>query len=126
MNDSSRELEREASRSRRRLSGLLDELRDRASPGEMVEQLVQLADRDGGGSEFIRNLKQQVRRHPLPCLLIATGITWLMISDLQKTRQASADGLRASPGPAARSRRPPAKKSKAPVGSRKRAPRRRA
>jgi hypothetical protein len=47
MTDTSRELEHEAATSRARLSGLLDELRFRVSPGEVVERLVREADRDG-------------------------------------------------------------------------------
>ena len=38
MTDTSRELEHEAATSRARLSGLLDELRFRVSPGEVVER----------------------------------------------------------------------------------------
>jgi Protein of unknown function (DUF3618) len=86
MTDTSRELEHEAEASRARLSRLLDELRLRVSPGEVVERLMHDANRNGSGSEFLRTLRQQVRSNPIACMLIAAGITWMMLSDLQKNR----------------------------------------
>jgi Protein of unknown function (DUF3618) len=97
MSDTSRTLEHEAAASRARLSGLLDELRFRVSPGEVVERLVRDASRDGSGSEFIRTLRQQVRSNPVACMLIAAGITWMMLSDLQKNRRVPSTEGRAAP-----------------------------
>jgi Protein of unknown function (DUF3618) len=109
MNDTSRELEHEADASRARLSGLLDELRFRVSPGEVVERLVRDANRDGSGSEFMRTLRQQVRSNPVACMLIAAGITWMMLADLQKKRPTSGAGEARAAAP----RRPRAKRSAA-------------
>jgi hypothetical protein len=89
MTDTSRELEHEAEASRARLSRLLDELRLRVSPGEVVERLVRDANLNGSGSEFLRTLREQVRSNPIACMLIAAGITWMMLSDLQKHRAVS-------------------------------------
>ena len=94
MSDTSRELEHEAEASRARLSSLLDELRFRVSPGEVVERLVRDANRDGSGSEFMRTLRQQVRSNPVACMLIAAGITWMMLADLQRNRRAAAASRR--------------------------------
>jgi hypothetical protein len=87
MTDTSRELEHEAEVSRQRLSGLLDELRFRVSPGEVVERLVRDANRHGLGSEFLRTLREQVRSNPVACMLIAAGISWMMLTDLQRNRR---------------------------------------
>ena len=92
MSDASSNLEHEADASRRRLAGLLDELRFRVSPGEVVERLVRDASRDGAGSQLLHTLREQVRSNPVACILIAAGISWMMLSDLQKNRRA----LRAS------------------------------
>jgi hypothetical protein len=116
MTDTSRELEHEAEVSRQRLSRLLDELRFRVSPGEVVERLVRDANRDGAGSEFLRTLREQVRSNPVACMLIAAGITWMMMTDLQRNRRA----LRASETRAIASRRTRATRS----GPRKRPQRR--
>ncbi len=77
-NRSSADIEREVERTRARLSDTLDELRDRMSPGQVVDQLVDYA-RDTGGGEFVRNLGRSMRDNPLPILLIGTGIAWLML-----------------------------------------------
>jgi hypothetical protein len=117
MSETSRELEDKAEASRARLSNLLDELRFRVSPGEVVERLVRDANRDGSGAEFIRTLREQVRSNPVACMLIAAGITWMMISDLQKNRRA----LRASETHAVAPRRTQTRRSAA----KKRRPQRR-
>jgi hypothetical protein len=127
MSDTSRELEHEAESSRARLSRLLDELRFRVSPGEMVERMVREANRDGSGSEFLRTLRQQVRSNPVACMLIAAGITWMMLSDLQRNRRAPrASETRAFAASGSRARRSAAKKRRLPrrTKSRKAAARR--
>jgi hypothetical protein len=114
MSDTSSELEHEAEASRRRLARLLDELRFRVSPGEVVERLVRDASRDGTGSQFLRTLREQVRSNPIACMLIAAGITWMMVSDLQKNRRAlRASELRALAPRRARARRSAAKATRA-------------
>lgn len=77
---SSSEMEREVESTRAQLTGTLEELRDKASPGQLFEQALGYA-RDSGGADFARNLGQQVRDNPLPLLLIGAGIGWLMLSD---------------------------------------------
>lgn len=77
---SSAELERETEQTRERVSSLLDELRHRASPGEVVDQLFDYA-RHGSGAEFVQTLSTQVKNNPLALALIGTGLGWLMFSD---------------------------------------------
>jgi uncharacterized protein YjbJ (UPF0337 family) len=76
---SAAEIEREVEATRANLTGTLEELRDRASPGQLFEQAIDYA-RTSGGAEFARNLGQAVRDNPLPLLLIGAGIGWLMLS----------------------------------------------
>jgi len=78
-NRSSAEIEREVENTRARLTGTLEELRDRASPGQVFEQVIDYA-RDSGGADFVRNLGQAVRDNPLPILLIGAGVGWLMLA----------------------------------------------
>jgi ElaB/YqjD/DUF883 family membrane-anchored ribosome-binding protein len=79
-------LEYQTETSRNRVSDLLDELRDRVSPGEVVDQVVGFAG-DGAG-EFVRSLGRQVRDNPLPCVLAGVGLAWLMLA-----RRTGHDGL---------------------------------
>ena len=72
-------IERDVERTRANLTRTLDELRDRLSPGQVMDQLTEWA-KGSGGAEFARNLGAQVRDNPLPILLVGAGIGWLMMS----------------------------------------------
>lgn len=73
-------IEAEVEETRARLARTIEEIRDRMSPGQILDQAIDYA-RDSGGGEFTRNLGRQVRDNPLPILLIGAGIGWLMASD---------------------------------------------
>ncbi|NKC31054.1 DUF3618 domain-containing protein [Falsiroseomonas selenitidurans] len=88
---SSAEIEHEVEETRAGLTDTLEQLRDRASPGQLFEQALDYA-RGSGGVEFTRNLGAQVRDNPLPLLLIGAGIGWLMLGGQPRTRQAMAYG----------------------------------
>ena len=77
---SSAEIEREVEDTRARLTGTLEQLRDRATPGQLFEQALDYA-KQSGGTDFARNLAASVRDNPLPLLLIGAGIGWLMLSE---------------------------------------------
>ncbi len=75
---SSEELEREVARERDQITRTLDELRDRMSLGQMVDQAFNYA-RNSGGSDFVHNITRQVQANPLPVILTGIGIGWLMM-----------------------------------------------
>jgi Protein of unknown function (DUF3618) len=77
-------IEREVEQTRAGLTNTLDELRERASPGQLFEQALDYA-RSSGGNEFVRNLGASVRDNPLPLLLIGAGIGWLMLAGGNRT-----------------------------------------
>lgn len=74
---STSEIERDVERSRARVSDTLRELRERMSPGQVVDEVLDYA-RSSGGADFARNLRRSVTENPLPLLLAGTGIAWLM------------------------------------------------
>ncbi len=71
-------LEREVDQARARLSSTADELSYRLSPGQLVDQALEMAREHGG--EFGRNLGSQVKNNPLPMILTSVGLSWLMMS----------------------------------------------
>ena len=77
---SSAQLEREAEQTRSQLAQTLDELRERITPGQLVDQAVDYA-KDSGGGLFVRNLGRQTTANPLPVALIGAGVAWLMLSN---------------------------------------------
>jgi hypothetical protein len=71
------------------LAGTLEELRDRMTPGGVVDQVVDYT-RDGPVAEFLCNLGREVRENPMPLVLIGIGIAWLMVASSRTARAAVA------------------------------------
>jgi ElaB/YqjD/DUF883 family membrane-anchored ribosome-binding protein len=85
---SSAQLEREAEQTRSQLAQTLDELRERITPGQLVDQAVDYA-KDSGGGLFVRNLGRQATDNPLPVALIGAGVAWLMLSNGRRSSNAA-------------------------------------
>lgn len=79
---SAAEIERDVHASRARVEQTLDQIQDRLSPGQLIDQTVTYL-RDGGGGEFARNLGESVKQNPLPVALIAAGVGWMMLGGHQ-------------------------------------------
>ena len=79
--------ERAAEATRGNLTGTFDALRQRLTPGRMVDEAVDYA-RDTAVADFCRNLARDVREHPLPLLLIGAGIAWAIVATSIRQRPA--------------------------------------
>lgn len=84
----SAQLEREAEQTRSQLAQTLDELRERITPGQLVDQAVDYA-KDSGGGMFVRNLGRQTTANPLPVALIGAGVAWLMMANGRRPASAA-------------------------------------
>jgi ElaB/YqjD/DUF883 family membrane-anchored ribosome-binding protein len=89
---SAAEIEREVNASRARVEQTLDQIQDRLSPGQMIDQAVSYF-RDGGGGEFTRNLGDSVKQNPMPVALIALGVGWMMLAGQQSRRHDDPDPM---------------------------------
>jgi hypothetical protein len=76
---SAAEVEREVRESRARVERTLDQIQDRLSPGQLVDQAMTYF-RDSGGREFARNFGESVKQNPMPVALVAVGVAWMMMS----------------------------------------------
>lgn len=85
---SSHEIEREVENSRASVQNTLNELRERMSPGQLVDEAMGYL-KTSGGNEFAGNLGRSVRDNPLPVLLIGAGIGWLMMGGNTAQRPAA-------------------------------------
>lgn len=88
------ELEREAEARRAELNRTADSLKDRLSPGQMIDEIAGYLDRSDS-SLALRNLKTQVRDNPLALALIGGGLAWLFAGPKardQVSHQSSAHG----------------------------------
>jgi ElaB/YqjD/DUF883 family membrane-anchored ribosome-binding protein len=89
MSLSTDQIERQAENHRAHISELLDELRYRVTPGEVVDQFLGW----DNGREIAQNFGRQVRDNPMPLALIGAGLAWLMMSDgSAKSRSIRGDG----------------------------------
>jgi hypothetical protein len=72
-------IERDLEGTRSRLNQGLNELQEKVAPRELAGDFVDYV-RQGGGSEFARNLMASARRNPVPVVLVGVGLLWLMAS----------------------------------------------
>jgi len=97
---SAAEIEREVEHSRAEVERTLDQIQDRLSPGELVDQAVGYL-RTSGGAEFTRNLGDSLKQNPLPIALVAVGVGWMMLSGPRSRRDGEYDpGYRGGYDPA--------------------------
>lgn len=71
-------IEAEINRSRHALNNTIEQLGDKLSPGQILDEAVGLA--QGQAGEFTANLGRQARDNPLPVLLIGAGIAMLFMN----------------------------------------------
>ena len=85
----SEQLEREAEQTRAEIASMLEELRSRMTPGQIVDQMLDFA-RDSTGGQFFHNLRRQVTENPVPVTLMGAGLAWFLLSGRNGTRRAVA------------------------------------
>jgi hypothetical protein len=91
----SEQLEREARRTREKLTGILEELRARMTPGQVIDQAIDYTS-NGPVAEFLRNLGREVRENPMPLVLIGIGVIWLMVASSRTSRKVVASAADAA------------------------------
>jgi ElaB/YqjD/DUF883 family membrane-anchored ribosome-binding protein len=69
-------LEREIELQRSRVENTIDQIQQKLSPGQLVDEL--LAYSKGGGGEFVASLQRNVTANPLPVALLGVSLAWLM------------------------------------------------
>lgn len=77
------QLEREVQAAREQLSHTVDEISSRLSPGELLDQALNVT--KGYGGDFARNLGQQAKDNPLALMVTGVGMAWMMLGDQQKS-----------------------------------------
>jgi Protein of unknown function (DUF3618) len=92
----SEQLEREAEQTRAEIASMLEELRSRMTPGQIVDQFLDFA-RDSTGGQFFQNLRRQVSENPVPITLMGAGFAWFLLSGRNGTRRAVAQEERDLP-----------------------------
>ena len=75
-NKTSADLQRELDQQRALLEDRIDQIQQKLSPGQLVDEL--LAYTKGGGGEFVSGLQRQVTANPLPVAMLGVSLAWLM------------------------------------------------
>jgi ElaB/YqjD/DUF883 family membrane-anchored ribosome-binding protein len=87
-NKTSAELQREIEMQRCRVESTIDQIQNKLSPGQLVDEL--LAYTKGGGGEFVASLQRNVTANPLPVALLGVSLAWLMAKPASASSEASA------------------------------------
>jgi hypothetical protein len=72
----SAQLEREVEEQRRRVENRIGEIRDRLTPGQLVDEVLSYG--KDGGKHFASNLGNTISNNPLPAALLGVSLIWLM------------------------------------------------
>jgi ElaB/YqjD/DUF883 family membrane-anchored ribosome-binding protein len=91
---SSAQLEREVEEQRDRVEARIGEIKDRLSPGQLLDEA--LAYTKDGGQQFAGNLGHTISANPLPATLLGVSLIWLMSGQGQTHQQPA---RRADTGP---------------------------
>ena len=73
---SSAEIEREVEAQRAQVESTIGEIKDRLTPGQLVDELLSYTKH--GGAHFASNLGHTVTANPLPAALLGISLAWLM------------------------------------------------
>jgi len=87
-NKSSADLEREVSAQRSRVEARIGEIKDKLSPGQLLDEALSYTKH--GGAHFASNLGGQISANPLPAALVGIGLAWLISSSANGQHQGSA------------------------------------
>jgi ElaB/YqjD/DUF883 family membrane-anchored ribosome-binding protein len=83
-------LEREIDQTRARMNQTLGALERKLTPGQIVDEAVGLFREHG--QDFAANLGSSIKENPVPAMLAAVGIGWLMFGPKRPSRPLSAYG----------------------------------
>lgn len=89
---SSAQLQREIEMQRSRVESTIDQIQEKLSPGQLVDEL--LAYTKGGGGEFVASLQRNVTANPLPVALLGVSLAWLMAKPAGANPPAEASTIR--------------------------------
>lgn len=87
------QIEREIDVQRASIGNIVDALESKFTPGQMFDQAWGML--QNNGTTFVTNLGTSVRNNPVPAVLTAVGVMWLMVSQNQPPKQQA--GYRSGP-----------------------------
>ncbi len=89
---SAAEIQREIELQRSRVENTIDQIQDRLSPGQLVDELLTYT--KNGGGEFAAGLGRVVMSNPLPVALLGVSLVWLMAGPSKRSPSKAVDRWR--------------------------------
>lgn len=96
MNRSPEEIEREIEATRAEVDRTAEALKDKMSPGQLMDEVMRSFKGSGGG-EMMQNLGTRVKDNPLPLAMIGAGMAWLMMDSGKSSRSDGYAGVAPEP-----------------------------
>jgi Protein of unknown function (DUF3618) len=97
MNKTSQDIEREVESARDDLDRTVDALKEKMSPGQLIDEISR-SFKGGGAGEMMDNLGAQVRDNPMALAMIGAGMAWLMMGKSgPKTTAVAASAYQGAP-----------------------------
>jgi hypothetical protein len=87
MTEATADIERDLAATRARMDSRLDELQDKMSPTQLVNDAMSYL-QGGDGADFTANLVARAKANPWPVVLVGVGIAWLMTSGHSRSPEA--------------------------------------
>lgn len=78
-NKSPEQIQRDIERTRAEMGNTLDTIRQKLSPGQMLDEALDYL-KGSGLNQFSSNLSETVKHNPIPVSLIGVGIAWLAMA----------------------------------------------
>ena len=92
MTRSSEDVEREVEAAREDLDRTVEALKDKMTPGQLIDELSRTF-KGGGAGELMGNLGVQVRENPMALAMIGAGMAWLMMGQSDRAATDTAAGV---------------------------------
>jgi hypothetical protein len=87
------QIQREVQSSRARLGATLDQIQERLTPGQMLDEVLSYGRKSGAG-EFGTNFVDQVKANPLPVALMGAALGWMMLAPRSGQSEVTSHGSR--------------------------------
>lgn len=92
MTQSAADIEREVEKARGDLDRTVEALKDKMTPGQLIDELSKSL-KGGGTGEMMNNLGAQVRDNPMALAMIGAGMAWLMMGKTEGASPAPSPSL---------------------------------
>jgi hypothetical protein len=82
---SAADIQRDIEQTRQNAAATLAQIEQRLAPGRLIDQAVDSVRRSPQVQSYASDMNWAVRKNPLPLLLVAVGLSWLLINTVRQS-----------------------------------------